>query len=55
MNPAAIAELNSGLPARPDDGRDEARRFLARQLAWERRLDALRRRGLSRPWPARAA
>ena len=40
MNAAASAELNTGLPAR-SEGR-EARRWIERQLEWERTLGALR-------------
>jgi hypothetical protein len=42
MNAAASAELNAGLPARTSTR--EARRWIERQLRWERTLGALRTR-----------
>ena len=40
MNAAMSAELNTGLPARTSQR--EARRWIERQLRWERTLGALR-------------
>lgn len=42
MNAAASAEMNAGLPARTTHR--EARRWIERQLRWERTLGALRNR-----------
>jgi hypothetical protein len=42
MNAAASAEHNAGLPARTSSR--EARRWIDRQLRWERTLGALRTR-----------
>ncbi|MBK5288939.1 MAG: hypothetical protein JJE46_10770 [Acidimicrobiia bacterium] len=40
MNAATSAEFNKGLPARTSER--EARRWIERQLRWERTLGALR-------------
>jgi len=42
MNPAASAEFNAGLPARTKQL--DARRWIERQLRWERTLGTLRGR-----------
>jgi hypothetical protein len=42
MNAAVSAEFNSGLPARTSQR--DARRWIERQLQWERTLGALRGR-----------
>jgi hypothetical protein len=42
MNAAVSAEFNSGLPARTSHR--DARRWIERQLRWERTLGALRSR-----------
>jgi hypothetical protein len=43
MNVAAQVEHNTGLPARPELASREARRWIQRQLSWERTLESLRR------------
>lgn len=43
MNPAASAELTAGLAARTSSR--DARRWIERQLRWERTLGRLRNRG----------
>jgi hypothetical protein len=56
MNAAAQAELNAGLPARRDASAvREARRWIVRQLEWERTLDTLRGRRRTRSLTHRAA
>ena len=45
MNVAVSAEFNSGLPARTSH--KDARRWIERQLRWERTLGALRGREVS--------
>ena len=42
MNAATSAEFNTGLPARTSQ--KDARRWIERQLRWERTLDTLRSR-----------
>ena len=42
MNAAASAEMNAGLPSRTTHR--EAKRWIERQLRWERTLGALRTR-----------
>jgi hypothetical protein len=45
MNAAVSAEFNSGLPTRTS--RRDARRWIERQLRWERTLGALRSRDVA--------